>query len=70
MRFYFIFNGAEVSQEGEKKKDYGSGIDAEIKALTKESFPTTTRSTHPTAPFGLVSLTLLTARRTSMHLFK
>jgi len=33
VRFYFIFKGAEVSQEGER--DYG--IDAEIKALTKES---------------------------------
>ena len=32
-----IFEGAEVSQEGEKRKDYGSGIDAEIKAVTKES---------------------------------
>ena len=32
-----IFEGAEVSQEGDKRKDYGSGIDAEIKAVTKES---------------------------------
>ena len=34
-----FFEGAEVSQEGKKKKDYGSGIDAEIKALAKESPP-------------------------------
>ena len=28
-----IFEGAEVSQEGDKRKDYGSGIDAEIKRV-------------------------------------
>ena len=45
MRFYFFFKGAEVSQEGKKKEDYGSGIDAEIKALAKESPPNKVDST-------------------------
>ena len=64
MRFYVIFKGAEVSEEGEKKRDYG--IDAEIKALTKESFA---NKVHPTDPFQRTRHHTH-SHFTSMHLFK